>query len=76
MFSVSCAVVVKKKPKPNTQKICQAKKSWSFYRVFFFFFTSKQRRVWRIWTVYDGELKQQSKGIKLIFTAQKCQFVM
>lgn len=37
MFSVSCAVVVKKNPKPNTQKICQAKKSWSFYRVFFFF---------------------------------------
>lgn len=41
MFSVSCAVVVKKKPK--TKKIYQARKSWSFYRGFFF--TSKQRRV-------------------------------
>lgn len=72
MFSVSCAVVVKKK-KRKTKKICQARKSWSFIEVFF---TSKQRRVGRIWTVYDGELKQQSKGIKLIFTVQKCQFVM
>lgn len=33
MFSVSCAVVVKKKPK--TKKIYQARKSWSFYRGFF-----------------------------------------
>lgn len=73
MFSVSCAVVVKKNRK--TKKNCQARKSWSLYRVFFFF-TSKQRGVGRIWTVYDGELKLQSKGIKLIFTVQKCQFVM
>lgn len=34
MFSVPCAVVVKKN-KPKTKKICQARKSWSFYRVFF-----------------------------------------
>lgn len=73
MFSVSCAVVVKKNEK---QKKFAKLESHGHYIEFFFFFTSKQRGVGRIWTVYDGELKLQSKGIKLIFTVQKCQFVM
>lgn len=71
MFSISCAVVVKKNEKQK--KFAKLESHGHFIEVFF---TSKQRRVGRIWTVYDGELKQQSKGIKLIFTVQKCQFVM
>lgn len=74
MFSVSCAVVVKKNPNQTPKKFAKLKSHGHFIEVFFF--TSKQRRVWRIWTVYHGKLKQQSKGIKLIFTVQKCQFVM
>lgn len=72
MFSVSCAVVVKKNEKQK--KFAKLESHGNFIEVFFF--TSKQRRVGRIWTVHDGELKLQSKGIKLIFTVQKCQFVM
>lgn len=41
MFSVPCAVVVKKN-KPKTKKICQARKSWSFYRGFFFLPLNKE----------------------------------
>lgn len=41
MFSVPCAVVVKKN-KPKTNKICQARKSWSFYRRFFFLPLNKE----------------------------------
>lgn len=40
MFSVSCAVVVKKNPK--TKKIHQARKSLSFYRGFFFLPLNKE----------------------------------
>lgn len=40
MFSISCAVVVKKKRK--TKNICQARKSWSFYKGFFFLPLNKE----------------------------------
>lgn len=51
MFSISCAVVVKKKNEKQ-KKFAKLESHGNFIEVFFF--TSKQRRVGRIWTVYEG----------------------